>query len=314
MARVVRLLLLATILGLALASSACLVGPSLSALASSPRSVPNKITAPVRKDARLAVLWVGHATMLLQMDDKIILTDPVFTSSVGQVSKRLVEPGIDPANLPKIDAVLISHMHFDHLSLGSLDLLEDKIRRLYLPRGGLVYLPPYAFPVRELSTWESASEGPSDALTITSVPVHHLGWRYGLDTWMDSEFTGYVVSYHGMNVYFGGDTAYDKALFERTAQRFPSIDLALLPIAPIEPREHQRARHVDPSEAVQMFLDLRARRMVPMHFDTFVNSTDEPGDAARALRAVMKTRGLGEDRVTILAVGEQVTVTKAAPR
>jgi L-ascorbate metabolism protein UlaG (beta-lactamase superfamily) len=274
------------------------------------RAVPDKITRPVRSDARLAVLWVGHATMLIQIDDKIILTDPVFTSSVGQVSKRLVEPGIDPESLPAIDAVLISHLHFDHLSLGSLDLLQSKIRELYIPRGGVVYLPPYSFPVRELSTWESASQG-SDPLTVTSVPVKHLGWRYVLDAWMDTQFTGYVISYHGMTVYFGGDTAYDKPLFDKTARRFPSIDLALLPIAPIEPRAHTRPRHVDPSEAVQMFLDLGARRMVPMHFDTFVNGNDEPGDAGRALRSVMKQRGLGADRITILEIGQQTTIDVA---
>src|SRR5262245_13172835 len=98
--------------------------------------LPSRITAPVRPEARLAALWVGHATVLVQMDDRFILTDPVFTDAVGQISKRLVEPGIDVSHLPPIDAVLVSHMHFDHLSLGTLDLIEDKVRRVYLPEGG----------------------------------------------------------------------------------------------------------------------------------------------------------------------------------
>ncbi len=103
--------------------------------------VPDKIAQPVRRDARLAVLWVGHATVLIQMDDKLILTDPVFTATVGQLSKRMIEPGLDRANVPPVDAVLISHMHFDHLSLRSLEMLEKRIKRLYVPEGGLVYVP-----------------------------------------------------------------------------------------------------------------------------------------------------------------------------
>ena len=299
------LLLAALTLGCASASR---VGHTLRAsfgsLVRAPRDVPNKITKPVRKDARLAALWVGHATVLLQMDDKIILTDPVFTSSVGQLSARLVEPGIDVRNLPAIDAVLISHLHFDHLSLGSLDVIEGKTKRLFAPRGALVYIPNYAFACRELGRWERWES--ADGLVITAVPVQHNGWRYGIDShWMETGFTGYVVSYHGMNVYFGGDTAYVRANFMATRERFPSLDLALLPIAPIEPRDFMKAMHVDPHEAVQAFLDLGARRMVPIHYDTFVNSLDDVGDARRVLEEVMKERGVGEDRITILNIGEQ---------
>src|SRR6185312_11471672 len=103
---------------------------------------------------------------------------------------------------------------------------------------------------------------------------------------------GYVIEYHGMTVYFGGDTAYVAANFWRTAQKFPSIDLALMPIAPIHPRDFMKHSHVDPAEAVQAFLDLKAKRMVPIHFDTFINSTDEVGDATRVLGEVMRERHL----------------------
>ncbi len=285
---------------------------SLGTLFRTPREVPNKVTHPVRPDARLAVLWVGHATVLVQIDDKFILTDPVFTPTVGQLSKRLVEPGIDPENLPPIDAVIISHMHFDHLSFGSLDILEKKIARLFVPRGGLVYVPDYSFPATELARWERWE---SNGLQITAVPVKHNGMRYGLDAgWMDKTFTGYVISYHGITVYFGGDTAYVQKNFVETAGRFPSIDLALMPIAPIEPRGFMKASHVDPNEAVQAFIDLKARRMIPIHFDTFINSTDEVGDATRVLGEVMAARNIGPEKITVLQIGEQRTlITRATP-
>ena len=121
---------------------------------SSPREVATT-RHPVTKDARLAVLWIGHSSTLIQLDDKVVLTDPVFTSTVGQLSKRLVEPGLDPKDLPPVDAVLVSHMHFDHLSLGSLGMIEPKVRTLLLPSGGTAYLADsFSFPSYELATWQ----------------------------------------------------------------------------------------------------------------------------------------------------------------
>jgi L-ascorbate metabolism protein UlaG (beta-lactamase superfamily) len=237
--------------------------PTFETLFSTPARVPNKITRPVRDDARLAVLWVGHATVLLQMDDKLILTDPVFTSTIGQVSRRLVEPGIDVESVPPLDVALISHLHFDHLSLGSLSLLERRIGTLIVPQKGLVYVPDYPFESIELPTWSTWESG---GLRVTAVPVQHSGFRYGIDrAWMDTSFTGYVIEYHGLTVYFGGDTAYNHDFVAATAARFPSIDLALLPIAPIHPRAHMKNKHVDPAEATRIFLELRARFFVPIH-------------------------------------------------
>jgi N-acyl-phosphatidylethanolamine-hydrolysing phospholipase D len=273
---------------------------------STPWPVAHRIEHPQRDDARLAVLWVGHATTLVQIDDKFVLTDPFFTSSVGQLSVRLQEAGLDPASLPRLDAVVVSHMHFDHLSLGSLDLIESKTGRLFVPRGGTVYIPNYSFDVRELPTWESFEE---DGLRVTAVPTKHVGFRYGLDAaWMTESFTGYVFEYHGLTVYFAGDTAYDGDRFRATAARFPRIDLALIPIAPIHPREFMEATHVDPAEALRAFLDLGARVMVPIHYDTLVNGFDAPGEARAVLESEMRANGFGEDRIRILPIGGQAVI------
>lgn len=268
------------------------------------RSLPNRITHPERPDARLAVLWVGHATALIQMEDKFILTDPVFTETIGQLSPRLVEPGIAVENLPPIDAVLISHMHFDHMSLGSLEMLASKVRWLGLPRGGLVYLTDFAFPAREVPWWTSQTL--AGGLRVTSVPVQHNGWRYGMDRdWRQGGYTGWVIEYRGMTVYFSGDTALNAERFRATAQRFPSIDLALLPISPIHPRDYMHKMHVDPNEALTAFELLGARWMVPVHHDTFVNSLDEAGEPKRVLLDAMEKRGLNKTRVAVLEIGEQ---------
>lgn len=308
----VALVALLASLAIAAATSGCFasrpIGRSFVSLFETPEKVA-KVKDCVRKDARLAVLWIGHATALVQIDDKIVLTDPVLTGSMGQLSRRLVEPGVEPASLPPIDAVVISHMHFDHLSLGSLEMIEDKIRMLVMPRGGTAYLTDFRFPSVELRRWQPWEK---DGLRVTAVPVDHVGFRYGLDAaWMSDSFTGYVIEYHGLKVYFGGDTAYDQKNFAETGQRFPGIDLALLPIGPIEPRDLMRRFHTDPREAVQAFFDLGAKRMVPIHYGTFITSTDDPGDALRELDAAKRAWDLGPREIATLRIGEQRVFVKA---
>jgi L-ascorbate metabolism protein UlaG (beta-lactamase superfamily) len=268
-----------------------------------PAKVEHKIRDPRQPAARLSVLWIGHATVLVQLDDVFVLTDPVFTRTVGQLSPRLVEPGLDPADLPPLAAVVVSHMHFDHLSYDSLEMIEEKTPILLLPPGARASLPRYAFESRELDRWESYD---AMGVRVTAVPVRHVGGRWGIDqAWNDRAFTGYVFEYHGLSVYFGGDTALDRDLFAAARARFPHLTLALLPICPTEPRDFMRRTHMDGAEALEAFSELGARYMVPIHFDTFVNSDDRPGDCPRLLRGHMSERGLGEDTVTILRIGEQ---------
>lgn len=287
------------------------LGRSSVQLLKSPAPVQRAAT-PIVADARLAVTWIGHASMLVQIDDKVILTDPVFSTTVGQISKRVVQPGVLPEQLSKVDAVLISHMHFDHLSLGSLDAIEDKVERLFVPPGGVVYIPDYRFDVRELESWEDFED--HDGLRITAVPVRHVGFRYGVDAaWMTRSFTGYVVEYHGISVYCAGDTAYDGDAFRATHEHFPRLDLALLPIGPAQPREYMRHTHVDGKEAVQAFIDLGARHMLAMHYDTFINSTDAPGDATRLLAEAVAARNVDPARVHMIPIGKPTTFIAKEP-
>jgi len=268
-----------------------------------PARIERKIRDPRRADARLSVLWIGHATALVQLDDVFVLTDPVFTRNVGQLSPRLVEPGLDAADLPPLAAVVVSHMHFDHLSFDSLSMIEDKTPIVLLPPGAKASVPRYAFEIRELDRWESYDAG---GVKVTAVPVRHVGGRWGIDqAWNIRAFTGYVFQYHGLSVYFGGDTAFDRERFEATRAFFPDLSLAILPICPTEPRDFMRRTHMDSLEALDAFSLLGARRMMPMHYDTFINSDDRPGDCPRLLREHMRERGFSDDQVAILAIGEQ---------
>lgn len=288
-------------IGCALSQTSCVVAKAVDALVSTPRPV-RTLADPTRPDARLVLTWVGHATTLVQMDDVFFLTDPVFTKTVGEISARLVEPGLTVESLPHINVVLISHLHFDHLSLGSLDLIQDKVDRLYAPKGGLAYIPDYPFETDELGWWQSVELG---GMKITAVKVQHNGMRYGIDAgWMKTSYTGYVVQYHGLTVYYAGDTAFNRDDFVETARRFPHIDLAILPIGPIKPRSIMESMHEDPEEAFAAFDLLHAKYMIPIHYETFINSVDAPHDSRNAFDALVKERH-DEARAFRLEIGQQ---------
>lgn len=267
------------------------------------RAVEHKLADPRRPEARLAALWIGHATVLLQLDDRFVLTDPVFAHTLAQASPRLVEPGLDPDRIPPLAAVVISHMHFDHLSFGSLDAIERRTPVVLVPPGVRANMPRYSFEIRELETWTAYEH---DGLRVTAVPVQHVGGRYALDAAFETRaYTGYVFEYHGLSVYFGGDTGYDPRAFKATHARFPGLSLALLPICPNEPRDFMQYTHVSPNQALDAFMLLGARQMIPIHFDTYINSDDALGACPKELRARMNARGLSEEQVAILAIGEQ---------
>jgi L-ascorbate metabolism protein UlaG (beta-lactamase superfamily) len=272
-------------------------------LFSSPKEIVNKISDPYNPDAKLSVLWVGHSTTLIQIEDKFILTDPVFTDTEAMFAKRFFEPGIDAEDLPNIDLVLISHLHADHLSYGSLDMIEDKVQKLIVPDGGLVYIPDYKFDMVEVKQEHSYN---FNGIEIIPTPSVHNGWRYGIDyKWMTKSYCTYIIKYKGVVIYFAGDTAYDNYIFKETGEKFTEIDLAILPISPIHPREYSKERHTDPIEALKIFRDLNAEYMLPIHYDTFPESYDRLGEAEQLLRKEMVIQNLSSNEIKILRIGEQ---------
>jgi len=264
---------------------------------------PSTISKPVLENADLAVSWVGHATVLIQIKDKIFITDPLFTETVGMIMKRLVQPALDPTLLRKVDFTLVSHIHFDHFSFGSLDMLP-KNGTLVLPLGALPYTPEFGFKeIKEMKPWDVTEE---DGVRITAVPVQHFSGRYGFDSpWMrDHGYTGYVIEYAGYTVFFGGDTGYHPELFKEIGRRF-KVDVAILPIAPSSLSGLGSGVHVGPVGALQIFKDVGARYLVPMHHQTLNYGSDAPSTTAvEALRKSSQEMGLASS-VVDLQIGEQ---------
>ncbi len=217
-----------------------------------------------------AVTFIGHSTLLLQWNGVNVLTDPNFARRVI-IPKRLVEPGIPIHELPRLDLILVSHAHFDHLVKPSLRRLPKDVP-VIVPTGLAELIAPLGFRrVYELNWWE-AYEG--DGTRVIHVPSKHWGRRTPRDR--ERGYGGFVIERQGDHAYFAGDTAYFKGFME-IGRAFP-IDVAFIPIGAYRPPSFRRV-HCNPEDALQAFEDTRARYLVPIHWGTFRLSyepIDEP--------------------------------------
>jgi L-ascorbate metabolism protein UlaG (beta-lactamase superfamily) len=260
------------------------------------------------RPGEFAVTFIGHATLLLRLPGFAVLTDPIFSERASPIGwmgpKRVRAPAIGLDDLPRIDVVLLSHNHYDHMDLPSL----RRIRDLWNPPivtgiGNGAYLATKGLRnAIELDWWERTE--PLPRLSIVYVPAQHWSRRRPWDT-NRMLWGGHVVEAGGARVYFAGDTGYP-AQFGEIARRLGAPDMALLPIGAYEPRWFMAPQHMNPDEAVRAHLDLGARLSIAMHFATFP-LTDEAIDApAAALATARKAHGVAEQSFRIPAFGETI--------
>ncbi len=269
-------------------------------------------------DNNPSVTWIGHATMLLRLAGKNILFDPVFSQRASPFSfagpKRIVPLPIDIPELPRIDLVMVSHNHYDHLD-------ADAVQRLAaMPQGSPRFLVPKGLKawfaslgitrVDEYNWWEETRE---DTLRITFVPVQHWS-RRGLTDTNQSLWGGWVVEGEGLRLVHTGDTGYSRD-FRDIGERLGPFDMAFIPIGAYAPRWFMKIMHVNVPEAVQMRADLKAERAIGMHWGTFESLTDEPLDEPPLMLAQQRReQGLSQTQFDVMKIGETRRLEKAAPR
>jgi L-ascorbate metabolism protein UlaG (beta-lactamase superfamily) len=241
--------------------------------------------------------WLGHSTFLLRIADRWILIDPVF-GSPSRAFWRHVPVGVPPHQLPAIDAVLLSHDHYDHLDLKSLGCLKGD-PAIIAPLNVGSYLPT-RYRTSELDWWQSHE---LFGMRITLVPAHHWSMR-SLGSKNKTLWGGFVIEANGLTLCFAGDTAFKPPIFDAIRARFPRIDVAILPIGAYEPRWFMSAQHMDPEEAVASFEVLGAKRFVSMHWGTFHLSSEPRQQPAKRLLAEWTKRGLDRELLWLMAVGE----------
>jgi L-ascorbate metabolism protein UlaG (beta-lactamase superfamily) len=250
------------------------------------------------------VTWLGHASFLVQLDGVSLLLDPALEPKLFGGIERNVPPGVAIRDLPKIDAVLVSHAHYDHLDLPTIQQVgAPAIAGLGLER----WFRDRKVFATELGWWQSARVGP---VKVTFVPAQHWARRGLFDT-NRTLWGGFVVVGTRATIYHSGDTAYFPA-FKEIGERFPAIDAALLPIGAYDPAWFMETMHVNPEQALRAFQDLGARTFVAMHWGTF-KLADEPLDEPPVrLEAERARLGIAKERVRVLAIGETLSVAHEA--
>ena len=275
-------------------------------------------SAPAGKvcDGEIAVTMINHATLLIQMDGVNILTDPTWAErSVPVVGiKRRRPAGIRFEDLPKIDAVLVSHNHQDHMDLPTLRQLWQHYQPpVFVGLRSSVFLERKGIGRgHDLDWWQSAEIAPG--ITVTAVPARHHSNRSLFDQ-NRMLWCGFVVTGPSGSVYFAGDTGWGRH-FEEIGKRFPNIKVALLPIGGFMPEWYQRKQHIGPVDALQATRDLGAKTMIPIHFGTFPNGAEGEGQAVSVLVDAVAAQPDMSERVVILDNGQSWScgeITSAPP-
>jgi N-acyl-phosphatidylethanolamine-hydrolysing phospholipase D len=262
--------------------------------------------------SQLTVTWVGHASLLIQLNGLNILTDPMWSARASPVQfagpKRWVAPAVALDALPPLDVVLQSHNHYDHLDDFTVrQLVRRHPHALWVtPLGDAAFVRKRgarANEVVELDWWEERRVG---SLRITATPAMHFSSR-GIGDRGDTLWCGFALAGDVKRVFFAGDTGFHPE-FGAIDERCGPFDVALLPIGAYEPRWFMRYLHMNPEEAVDAFRALHARVMVPIHWGTFKLTDEAMDEPPVRARAAWKAAGLAEERYRQLAHGETLSL------
>ncbi|MBI3181336.1 MAG: MBL fold metallo-hydrolase [Myxococcales bacterium] len=250
---------------------------------------------------QLRVTFVNHATALIQMDEVNILTDPIWSERASPVSfagpRRVRPPGIKFEDLPPIDAVLVSHNHYDHLDVPTLRRLAREHRPHIVSGLGnkALFDSKGVAGATELGWWQSVAIKPG--VRVSAVPAEHFSSR-GLCDSDRTLWAGFVVEGEAGGVYFAGDTGQGPH-FEQIRERLGPIRLALLPIGAFRPEWFMGPVHLSPVQAVQAHRTLEAGTSVGIHFGTFRLADDGEDEAPNLL-----AEARGDARFWLLGFGE----------
>jgi L-ascorbate metabolism protein UlaG (beta-lactamase superfamily) len=275
------------------------------------RNEPPGAKPPDRVEkGQLRVTFVNHATVLIQQDGLNILTDPTWSERASPVSwagpRRYHSPGLEFEDLPRIDVVIISHNHYDHMDLPTLRRLQEKdLPRFVVGLGnGPLFVDKGIGPVTEVDWWKSTAIGPE--VELIGVPAQHFSGR-GLFDRDRTLWLGYLIKGAAGVTYFAGDTG-DGPHFDEIKKRFGAPRLALLPIGAFQPAWFMSGVHVNPAEALKAHDRLGAGTSVGIHFGTFPLADDGQDEPLDALQQELSRRAAPRPRFMTLKFGEAFDV------
>ena len=252
----------------------------------------------------IRVTFINHATLLIQVGGYNILTDPQYSKRCSPLSflgpQRVHLPGIPFEKLPKIDVVVVSHDHYDHLDLDTIERLVKRDNPKIFVGLGVKERINTNDNVREMDWWEEFTI--SEKFKLHFVEVQHFSGRSLWDR-NSTLWGGFVLEVADRKIYFGGDSGYG-GHYRQTFERFGAMDLSLLPIGAYSPREFMGPVHLDPRQAVQAHKDLKSKKSIGMHFGTFQLTAESIDEPVNLLRKESRDADLKENEFVALEPGQ----------
>ncbi len=269
--------------------------------------MPPRTALPEATAQSLNATWINHSTYLLQLGRKTVLFDPVFSRSCGPGGwlgpRRVHAPGVALEALPPLDAVLLSHDHYDHCDLPALTQIARRHACVAVtPVGNGPLLRRAGFKdVVELTWWQTCTVGHGIQIVVT--PAQH--WSRRLTSGPQRRlWGGFYLKNERRSVYYAGDTAYRAGLFSEIRKRLGAPELALVPIGAYEPRWFMQSQHVNPTEALLIQREVGAQTALAMHWGCFQLTDEGREEPVQALREAQAVAGVPQETFRVLQPGE----------
>ena len=264
---------------------------------------------PVATSQELRITYVNHSTFLIQVNGVNILTDPVWSERTSPFQfagpKRMRPPGIKFEDLPKIDVVLLSHNHYDHLDLPIVKkIFEIHKPEFITPLGVKAFLEQKGIRGKgDLDWWDEVAL--NDTLKVQAVPAQHFSGRGTFDR--DATlWCGYVIKRKEGNIYFVGDTGYNEKTFKEIGERCAPIAVAFVPIGAYKPQWFMSPIHCSPEEAVKIHMEVKAKVSIADHYGTFALADDGQHEPAQQLEVALKKFNLPSEQFILLEEGRSM--------
>jgi N-acyl-phosphatidylethanolamine-hydrolysing phospholipase D len=256
------------------------------------------------------VTWLGHSSFLIQYKGMTILTDPIFSDRASPFSfagpKRYVAHPMDYQQLPPIDAVIISHNHFDHLDSEAIQQLAD-VTHFVVPlkiADWLIEQDVKPQNITELDWWQSTE---ISSMQFGALPSQHWSAR-GLTDRFETLWASWSIKIDDFTLWFAGDTGYNPVQFKQIGEHLDTVDLALIPIGAYAPRWFMQWYHVNPQEAVKIHQDIKPRKSIGMHWGTFPLTAEPPMEPPQRLSEVLSSEGIAAEEFVTLKIGETLLI------